>query len=160
VLAIDASHDAMRVASRRAAVPARRGGLPNALFIASGLEQLPAGLADLASLVTIHFPWGTLLRAAAGRDPEGAAAIARLVPPGGVLRLLLSAAGRDGAAGLADLDPAAVVDAYRELGLRPSACRPATEADIAAARSTWGKRLLSSGRDRATWLIELAADPP
>jgi hypothetical protein len=159
VLAIDASHEALRDASRRAAAPVRRGGLPNARFIASGLEQLPAGLGGLASLVTVHFPWGSLLRAAIGQDVDGAAAVARLVAPGGVLRLLVSAADRDASGGVAAVDAAAVVEAYRELGMRPGACRSATGEDIAAARSTWAKRLLSSGRERATRLIELVAEP-
>lgn len=159
MLAIDASHEAMRDASRRAAGPARRGGLPNALFIASGLEQLPGGLGGLASLVTVHFPWGSLLRAAAGQDAAGAAGIARLVAPGGLLRLLVSAAERDAGGGAVVLDPTLVMAAYRLPGMRPRACRPATDGDIAAARSSWGRRLLASGRDRATWLIELRAGP-
>jgi SAM-dependent methyltransferase len=158
VLAIDASHEAMRDASRRAARPARKGGLPNARFIASGAEQLPADLAGMASFVTVHFPWGSLLRAAVGEDRNGAAGIARLVAPGGLLRLLVSAAERDAAGGgVVDVDPAAVVGAYRELGMEPRACRPASADDLAAAHSTWERRLLSSGRDRRTWLIELGA---
>jgi hypothetical protein len=157
VLAIDASHAVMRDASRRAAAPARRGGLPNALFIVSGLEQLPAEPAGLASLVTVHFPWGSLLRAAAGHDVHGAALVAGLVAPHGVLRLLLSAAERDAAGGMSDIDPGHVADTYRGLGMRLIRCRPATADDIAAAHSTWARRLLTSGRDRATWLIELRA---
>jgi hypothetical protein len=158
VLAIDASHAAMREASRRAAAPARRGGLPNARFLVSGAEQLPAELAGFASLVTVHFPWGSLLRAAAGRDPDGAAMIARLVAPNGRLRLLLSAAERDATSGgVGDLDPAAVIAAYAELGLEARACRTASADDLAAAHSTWARRLLASGRDRRTWLIELTA---
>jgi len=157
VLAVDASHQATREASRRAARPARRGGLPNARFIASGVEQLPAELSGLASFVAIHFPWGSLLRAAVGADADGAAAIARLVASRGLLRLLVSAAARDAAGGLVDLDPAAVVGAYRALGMEPRACRPASAEDLAASHSTWGRRLLSSGRDRRTWLIELGA---
>lgn len=151
----------MREASRRAAASARRGGLPNARFIVSGVEQLPAELDGFASLVTVQFGWGSLLRAAAGRDPDGAAAIARLVAAGGRLRLLLSAADRDATSGgLDDLDPAAVVAAYAELGLEACACRPASADDLAAAHSTWGRRLLASGRDRRTWLIELSAPAP
>lgn len=157
VLAIDASHEAMRDASRRAARAARKGGVPNARFIASGVEQLPAELAGLASFVTVHFPWGSLLNAAVGGDADGAAAIAQLVAPGGLLRLLVSAAERDVAAGgVVDLDPAAVVAVYRQLGMGARACRPGSADDLAAAHSSWGRRLLSSGRDRRTWLIELA----
>lgn len=148
----------MRDASRRAVRPARRGGLPNARFIACGVEQLPAELAGLASFVTVHFPWGSLLRAAVGAHAGGTAAIARLVAAGGLLRLLVSAAERDAASGgVVDLGPAAVVGAYRELGMEARACRPASADDLAAAHSSWGRRLLSSGRDRRTWLIELSA---
>ena len=56
-----------------------------------------------------------------------------------------------------DVDPATVAGAYRELGLEPRACRPASANDLADAHSSWGRRLLSSGRERRTWLIELAA---
>jgi hypothetical protein len=158
VLAMDASHAAMRDASRRAARPASKGGLPNARFIASGLELLPRQLAGFASLVTVHFPWGSLLRAAAGRDVDGAAGIVRLVTPGGRLRLLVSAADRDATSGgLDDLDPAAVLSAFGALGLEPVACRPASAEDIQAAHSTWGRRLLASGRARHTCLLELTA---
>jgi hypothetical protein len=158
VLAIDASHEAMRDASRRAARRAGKGGLPNARFIASGVEQLPAELAGLASLVTVHFPWGSLLRAAIGEDTAGVAGIARLVAPGGRLRLMVSAAERDAnGRGVVDLDPGAVAGAYRELGMELCACRPASAEDLAGAHSTWGRRLLSSGRERRTWLIELVA---
>ena len=161
VLAIDASHVAMRESSRRAAAPVRKGGLPNASFIASGVEQLPGELAGLASLVTVHFPWGSLLRAAAGRDAEATERIAGLVAPGGRLRLLLSAADRDATSGgLDDLDPAAVLSAYHALGMEPGACRSASAEDVQAAHSTWGRRLLASGRDRRTWLIELTAPRP
>ena len=45
---------------------------------------------------------------------------------------------------------------YRDLGLEAYACRPASADDLAAAHSSWGRRLLSSGRDRRSWLIELA----
>jgi hypothetical protein len=158
VLAIDASHEAMRDASRRAARSTRKGGLPNVRFIASGVEQLPEELAGFASLVTVHFPWGSLLRAATGDEADCAAGIARLAAPGGRLRLLLSAAERDAiGGGLVSVDPGAVVGAYRELGMVPRACRLASADDLAAAHSTWGRRLLSSGRERRTWLIELAA---
>jgi hypothetical protein len=155
VLAVDASHAAMRESSWRAGRAAKRGGLPNALFIASSLEQLPAELWGLASLATVHFPWGSLLDAAVGRDPVGTERLARLVAPGGLLRLLVSASARDAAGGATALDPAAVVAAYAALGFAAEGCRPATLDDVEAARSSWGRRLLTSGGDRQAWLIEL-----
>jgi hypothetical protein len=155
VLAVDASHMAMREASRCAARPLGRGGQPTALFVASSLEALPPALDGIASLVTVHFPWGTLLRAALGQDAEGAAHLARLLAEGGRLRLLRSAAAGDAARGAVEIDPAAVTATYRGYGLVQLCCRPATSADVSEARSSWGKRLLARGSDRRAMLIEL-----
>ena len=157
MLGIDASAAAMRKASHRAAGPARRGGLSNALFVASSLEALPAELAGLASLVTVHFPWGSLLRAALGQDPAGTEMLVRLVASGGRLRLLVSAAERDAGSEIAEIDPRNVTRAYERHGLIAASCRPATGADVVEAHSSWGKRLLSSGSDRTAFLFELKA---
>jgi 16S rRNA (adenine(1408)-N(1))-methyltransferase len=155
VLAVDASHDAMREASWRAGRSVRRGGQPNALFVASSLEALPPALDGIASLVTVHFPWGTLLRAALGQDAEGASQLARLLAPGGHLRLLVSAAAGDAARGAVEIDVTALAAAYRRNGLEWLGCRPATNADVTEARSSWGRRLLERCGDRRTMMIEL-----
>jgi hypothetical protein len=164
VLAVDASHAAMREASRSAARPERRGGQPNAVFVVSSLEALPPDLNCLSALVAVHFPWGSLLRAALGDDVDGAARIASLVAPGGLLRLLVSASARDAGHGAVHIEPQAIVAAHAALGMLPVTCRVATPADIAEARSSWGRRLLASGSDRCAWLVEMrkadgAADP-
>lgn len=145
----------MREASRRAARPLARGGQPNAVFVASSLQALPPAFDGLASLVTVHFPWGTLLHAALGQDSAGAAHLARLLAEGGRLRLLVSAAAGDAVRGAVEIDPGAVTAAYRRHGLVRSCCRPATHADVTEARSSWGKRLLTGGGDRRAMLIEL-----
>ena len=145
----------MREASRRAARSARRGGLPNAVFVVSSLEALPPQLSCLSALVAVHFPWGSLLRAALGDDVDGAARIASLVAPGGLLRLLVSASERDAANGAVHIEPRAIAAAYAALGLVPVTCRVATADDIAEAKSSWGRRLLASGTDRCAWLVEL-----
>jgi hypothetical protein len=155
VLAIDASHAAMREASWRAGRPARRGGLPNALFLASSLDALPGELAGCASLVTVHFPWGSLLDAAIGRDPNGADRLASLVAPSRTLRMLLSASERDARGGVTTLDAAAVSEAFACRAFAVVASRPATLSDVVAARSSWGRRLLTAGGERRAWLLEL-----
>jgi hypothetical protein len=154
-LAVDASHAAMREASRRVARPANRGGAPNAIFVVSSLQALPPELNGLASLLTVHFPWGSLLSAAIGHDPAGAARLAALVAPGGLLRLLVSAAARDAGGGVTRHEPDRTIGAYAALGMVAVACRPATLADIGEARSSWGKRLLAAGGDRVAWLLDL-----
>jgi len=53
----------MAEASRRA----DRRGPSNALFLAAGVETLPASpLTGSADLVTVMFPWGSLLRGVLG----------------------------------------------------------------------------------------------
>jgi 16S rRNA (adenine(1408)-N(1))-methyltransferase len=149
VIGIDASAAAMSQSSRRAS----RAGRTNTVFVVGDARHLPADLAGLAQLVTIHFPWGSLLHAALSADPS----ITRLLAPGGVLRLLVSASPRDAAAGLTDLDPTTVERAYRDAGLRVQTSRPAVAADADDAHSSWGKRLLKSGdRTRQAWLFAFA----
>jgi 16S rRNA (adenine(1408)-N(1))-methyltransferase len=149
VIGIDASAAAMAESSLRAF----RAGRTNTVFVVGDARHLPTDLAGLAQLVTIHFPWGSLLHAALSADSS----ITRLLAPRGVLRLLVSASARDAAAGLTDLDPARVECAYRDSGLRVQTSRPATAADADDAHSSWGKRLLKSGdRSRQAWLFAFA----
>ncbi|MGH2455149.1 MAG: class I SAM-dependent methyltransferase, partial [Candidatus Limnocylindria bacterium] len=105
VIGVDASAAAMAESSRRAS----RSGSRNAVFVASDVAALPPELGGLADLLTIHFPWGSLLRAAVAAD----ASLVRLLRPGGTLRLLVSAASRDATGGLERLEPDAVAAAYR-----------------------------------------------
>jgi 16S rRNA (adenine(1408)-N(1))-methyltransferase len=153
VVGIDASPEAMREASRRAARPGSRGGLPNARFLVSAVDAFPAGLGGFADLVTVHFPWGSLRDAATGHDPAVSARIGSLVRPGGSLRLLLSAAERDGNSGI---HPELVATAYAALGMTLVECRRATLDDAAAVHSSWGKRLLRrSDPGRSAWSFRL-----
>jgi len=158
VLGVDASADAMRASSHRAARP--RTALPNARFVVSALEALPAEFDGQFDLVTIHFPWGSLWNAATGRDAQTSGRMAALLRPGGELRLLLSHADRDGTS---PVDPEQVIATHAGNGLAVAEVRPAGLEDAAAAHSSWGKRLLQThDGSRAAWLILLtrpAANP-
>jgi ubiquinone/menaquinone biosynthesis C-methylase UbiE len=149
VIGVDASASSMADASRRAA----RARLPNACFVVGDVGLLSAELASLADLVTVHFPWGSLLNAAVRADP----AVTRPLRPGGTLRLLLSSSPRDG---IGTLDPAAVEDAYAVAGFATRISRAATLDDAVAAHSSWGKRLLRTAHDRQAWLLELTQGQP
>ncbi len=71
VIGIDASAAAMAEASRRAARPAARGGVANALFVVAAAERPPIELLGIADEVTINFPWGSLLRGALAMRRRG-----------------------------------------------------------------------------------------
>jgi 16S rRNA (adenine(1408)-N(1))-methyltransferase len=155
VVGVDANAAGMMTASRRAAARPSRGGLPNAQFVVAAAEALPAELDGVADLVTVHFPWGSLLRGLLGADPATMTGLTRVLRPGGTLQLLVSSTVRDRGAGVAPIQPAtlhALADSYGIWGLAVTEAQPATVADVAAAHSTWGKRL-GAGTRRPAWLL-------
>lgn len=167
VVGIDPVAAAMAEASRRATLPARRGGLPNAVFVVAAAAALPKELAGIAVRVTINLPWGSLLRAALALEPAGAAGIAGLLAPGGVVEVLLAPATRDGLEPAMDvprrLEDGLAAD-WASFGLQLLGAAPATAADIEATRSTWARRLgLRAGDpDRTAYRLRLsrAVDRP
>jgi 16S rRNA (adenine(1408)-N(1))-methyltransferase len=145
----------MAEASRRAARPAARGGASNALFVVAAAERPPLELLGAADELTIHFPWGSLLRGALALDRAAAGGIAALIKPCGRLTTLVSITDRDGL-GLTPIDEPgaadALADGWNAHGLRLEAICPATDADVAATRSSWAGRL-GVGRARPAWRL-------
>jgi 16S rRNA (adenine(1408)-N(1))-methyltransferase len=160
VIGIDADAASMAEASRRVARPVKRGGLPNALFVVAAAESLPAELNGLADALTVHFPWGSLLRGLLHGDPAILQGIARVTRPAASVTLLLSVTGRDRVAELDSLDEgvlAVLAPAYAASGLVLCEARPATAADLARSHSTWAKRL-GAGESRPAWFVQLQRD--
>jgi 16S rRNA (adenine(1408)-N(1))-methyltransferase len=147
-IGLDANAASMAEVSRRAARTAAKGGRPNALFVMGSAEALPVELARLAEIVTVRFPWGSLLRGCLGLDPAVAKGLAGLVRPGGTLELLLAPAERDGLTRI-PTDPTEIVcaasDTFALFGFELVEGRPATAEELRASGSTWAKRLLSNG---------------
>ncbi len=145
-IGLDASADALAYAARRAV----REAVPNLVLLREPIETVP--LDSLADEMTIHFPWGSLLRGALGEDERVFAAIRRLLRPGGLVTLLLSVTAREDRAALSAADLARVQRAYRAAGFVLVEWRDVTRADVDAARSSWGKRL-DVGRGRPGLLL-------
>ena len=155
VLGVDAVADPMAEASRRAA----RRGPANAMFLVAAAESLAATpLACRADLVTVTFPWGSLLRGVLGLDPAALAGMAALVAPGGHVEILASVLPADRIDGIATLDTdrgPAICRAWAAAGLDLVSMRPATSAEIAASRSSWARRLDPARGTRAVWRLDL-----
>jgi 16S rRNA (adenine(1408)-N(1))-methyltransferase len=154
VVGVDANAAGMTAASRRAAARPSRGGLSNALFVVAAAEALPAELDGVADLATVHFPWGSLLRGLLGADPAIMTGLTRVLRPGATLQLLVSSTVRD-RAGVPPVQAAtlhALAESYATWGLAVTELRPATSADVAAAHSSWGKRL-GAGTRWPAWLL-------
>ena len=151
VIGVDAAAETMAESSRRA----DRRGPRNALFFAAGAEALAASpLAGAADLVTVTFPWGSLLRGVVGLERGALCGVAGTLASGGRLEVLASVVSTDRVDGLECLDDTvapAIAEAWRAVGLRLAAVRPATRAEIEATGSSWGRRL---SPDRPVWRLE------
>lgn len=134
-IGLDASADTLAYAARRAV----RERIPNLVLLRESLESL--ALESFADELTIHFPWGSLLRGALAEDRAVFEAICRLPRPGGLLTLAFSVIARDGRAPLPTEDIARVTREYRWSGFALVEDRPVERSDVVTARSTWGKRL-------------------
>jgi 16S rRNA (adenine(1408)-N(1))-methyltransferase len=134
-IGLDACADALAYAARRAI----RDRVPNLVLLREPLESL--ALDAFADELTIHFPWGSLLRGVLAEDRGVFESICRLPRPGGLLTLAFSVIARDGRAPLSAHDIARVSREYRWSGFTPVEDRVMERSDVAAARSSWGKRL-------------------
>ncbi len=156
VIGVDANAAGMAEASRRAAKPAKKGGLPNALFVVAAAESLPAELDGCAGALTVHFPWGSLLRGLLTAEPVVLDGVARITRPGATVAMLFSVTARDHIDGLASLDAATferLAPAYADCGLNLRVARPATADDLVRSHSSWAKRL-GAGTERVAWYVQ------
>ncbi|WP_435593401.1 methyltransferase domain-containing protein [Nocardia sp. bgisy118] len=151
VIGVDAHAAGMSGASRKAV----RGKLTNTLFVVAAAERLPRELDGVADIVTVYFPWGSLLRGVITADPVIVAGLARVMKPGAALSILVSVTEHDRGSGLPPIDEHALrglAEPCAAQGLTITGVNPATAADIAATGSSWGKRL-GAGSQRSAWRI-------
>jgi 16S rRNA (adenine(1408)-N(1))-methyltransferase len=139
-IAIDASPDALASGAWRA----KRACLVNAAFLVEAVERLPPQLSGLAAEVTVHFPWGSLLRGLVEGSPDVVGRIADLLKPGAELRVLMSAVARDGMSEVAPSVMIARSEAYAEHGLDVVEALWASPMVVRESHSTWAKRLGAS----------------
>jgi len=159
---MDADASAMSEVSRRAARAVGRGGVPNTVFLAAAVEELPGPLAGSARGITIALPWGSLLRAVL--DPESAelAGIAATARPCAEIVLLISSTDRDAASQGHTLDmtfAAELAMRYAASGFRVEEWRAATAADVTRLSSGWGRRL-GIPESRQAWMYRLRVPRP
>lgn len=89
-IGIDASRDGLIEASQKALKTLKKGGVSNALFVLSSIEALPAELCNLADIITINYPWGSLLHAVTKPDRAILQKIAAIGKAGSSLKMLLN----------------------------------------------------------------------
>lgn len=160
-IGLDPAVDQMVETSRKAAAKPKKGGVPNALFVAGAVEALPPELTGRASEITSNYPWGSLLRALAVADGAVLAGIAALArPDGAALSVLINHATFRDPDLRARLDlpevpleraRAELVPAYAAAGLILEDVQM-LEGEL-PERTSWGRRLVM-GSGRATLVLQ------
>lgn len=144
VIGVDACREQLYGASRRA--------LPNELYVIANAEELPTELAGVASLVTINFPWGSLLEGLLRPNSAVMAQVVALVRPGASLEVRLNS----GALAEAGYTLAAGASQARAVlhgaGFALAAPIDLDATALRACPTTWAKRL-AFGRDPRATLI-------
>jgi 16S rRNA (adenine(1408)-N(1))-methyltransferase len=162
VVGIDPVQDAMADVARRSSAKPSRGGVPNALFLVASAEALPSALSSRASLVSVNYPWGSLLRTLVQPDPAGMRALVGLLRSGGRFVALLNASVTDDRdygerLGLPPLENAHVderlVPGWEESGLERVSWHRLGVDEEPAHHTTWGRRLVR-GSNRSTIVVE------
>ena len=158
-IGVDALAEPMAESIRRAAAKPSRGGVPNARFVVGDAVSPLTEFGGRASLVTVNYPWGSLLRAVAAPEPEGLRAVVGLLRPGGRLVALLNASAAEDSAyaerlELPPLDgehlEGVLVPGWSAAGLGEVSWRVLAPGEEPPHRTTWGQRLVrGSGRETA-----------
>jgi len=163
-IGLDAAAENMMPASRTAST--RKTRLDNVVFLRGAAEKLPDQLSGLADRVTIHYPWGSLMRIVAEPDVAAMTGVRKCCKSGAGLTILLNYSVFEDRNYLERLgfgavaDPAASEDlapAYARAGFRIEQ-RHVTSGDP-SVRTSWGRHLVR-GSDRKTLVIEAVATEP
>lgn len=88
VIGIDPSHKSVSEISAKIYKKPQKGGLKNALFVLSGVENLPEELDGVANQVFINFPWSGLLRGIVLGEEETFSPIRRICQKGAIVDIV------------------------------------------------------------------------
>lgn len=163
-IGVDAAAENMMAASRTAC--ARKTRLDNALFLRGAAEKLPDQLCGIADRITIHYPWGSLMRITAEPDVEAMVGVRQCCKSGARLSVLLNYSVFEDRNYLERLGFGAVADPATNEDLEAAYARAGflieerfvTSGDP-SVRTSWGRHLVR-GSDRKTLVIEAVATEP
>lgn len=135
-----------------------RAGAANQLFVVADALALPAELSGLATRVTIHFPWGSLMHGLLGGHRGLLRGLETMCGGRTALDIMLNAGALAEAGWALESGGERVAGVLRETGLIVAAPRVLGAAELRRSPTTWGKRL-AFGRDPRAIRIEAALSP-
>jgi 16S rRNA (adenine(1408)-N(1))-methyltransferase len=132
--------------------PAKGGGIHNASFICSSLMQLPHSLSQLADVITINYPWGSLLSDLVVPNAVALEKISHLAKNGASLEVLLNYTVFQNDNYIESLKLPKLTFSYIESKLYPTYRSAGIRMDShelqhnAGNKSTWGQKLTLGGQ--------------
>jgi 16S rRNA (adenine(1408)-N(1))-methyltransferase len=138
----------------------QRRRIENVLLVVARAEELPAELDGLADAITVHFPWGSLLRGVLEARAEVVRGLARITRPGAGVTAVLSVTDHERSRGLPVPDERlgpVLARRYAAHGLALVDWRPATPSEVEATHSSWARRL-GAGERRPAWLLRVVRE--
>jgi trans-aconitate methyltransferase len=123
----------------------------NAIFLVANALTLPAELTEIATRLTINFPWGSLLTGLLD-DPGFCARLVSLVRPGATLEVVVNGGALAEAGWEMEAGAARIQSNLCAAGFALRTPLPWSAAELRARPTTWARRL-AFGRDpRAVFL--------
>jgi 16S rRNA (adenine(1408)-N(1))-methyltransferase len=125
---------------------ASRTAADNALYVVADALALPEELRDVASRVTINFPWGSLLRGLLNGHPDLMAGLAMIGSNGVALEIVVNAGALTEEGWDLEDGGTRIAASLRDAGVNIQNAAPLGPADLRRWPTTWAKRL-AFGRD-------------
>ena len=144
-IGIDACRENLRDASRRAP--------PNVLYLIANAEELPTELSGSATLVTINFPWGSLLRGLVMGHDSLLRGLCLLARPGARLEVRLNGGALSETGLSLEEGGSRVARVLRGCGFAISRPMVMDRQALRACPTIWAKRL-AFGRDPRALLLQ------
>lgn len=145
VVGLDACRENLEQVSRHAP--------PNALYLIANALEMPLQLANFADVVTINFPWGSLLSGLLENNPGLLAGLRRLAHPGARLEIRLNGNALDKAGCYTPEEGSARVrQVLSQFGLEVGPVLKIPAATLRTYPTTWAKRLAYGREPHALYL--------
>ena len=146
----------------RATRKAKKGGLPNAMFVQAAIEFLPEEFSGVADEIHIHFPWGSLLQAVALGDEKFLSELQRIAAPDCLLEIVI---GIDPESDKSEIERLALPELSREYldnhlipkfeahGFELIEHRQMENSEWSKLETSWARRLQSGMNRKVTFLV-------
>ena len=166
-IGIDANAKPLQKISMRMTRKAKKGGLPNVMFVRAAARDLPEELNGVADEIHVHFPWGSLLRAVAAGDEDVLRSLRRIAAPDCLLEVVIGVDPvRDkteiGRLEIPELTPAVLrsclVPKYIAAGFEPVECGRLACSEWLQLETSWARKLQGNEDRQVTYLVFRASE--